>query len=132
MGVLLSSAHGQWTRLRSLTLRIDIRYTPTSAFETYPWPAGNGDEITDVACRLYARRSEICLERQIGLTTLYNQVDDGAWADLRQLHRELDEAVAAGYGWPRSIAQDADETNRRLFELNQAIAAGTVAYDPFS
>jgi hypothetical protein len=58
-------------------------------------------------------------------------MDDGAWADLRQLHRELDEAVAAAYGWPRSIAQNADETHRRLLELNRVIAAGTVAYDPF-
>jgi len=28
------------------------------------------------------------------LTTLYNQVDDSAWTDLRGLHRALDEAVA--------------------------------------
>ena len=59
-------------------------------------------------------------------------MDDGAWQDLRELHRELDEAVAAAYGWPRSIAQDAEETNRRLLELNRAIAAGEVEYSPFA
>ncbi len=130
-GVLTSCIHTSWARARSSTLEDRIRYTPTSAFETFPWPGGNLDEVADVARRLYARRSEICLERQIGLTKLYNRMDDGAWRDLRDLHRELDEAVAAAYGWPRSIAQDADETNRRLLELNRAIADGTVDYRPF-
>jgi hypothetical protein len=57
-------------------------------------------------------------------------MDEGAWADLKALHRELDEAVAAAYGWPASIAQDADETNRRLLELNREIAEGGRPYDP--
>jgi len=29
-----------------------------------------------------SRRSEICVERQIGLTQLYNEVDEGAYRDL--------------------------------------------------
>ena len=95
-------------------------------------PQFASDEIADVSRRLYARRSEICLERQIGLTKLYNQLDDGAWRDLADLHTELDEAVAAAYGWPRSVARDTDESNRRLLELNRAIAAGEIDYDPFS
>ena len=84
--------------------------------------------IADVSRRLYARRSEICLERQIGLTKLYNQMDDGAWRDL---HAELDEAVAAAYGWPRAAAHDTHETNRRLLELNRQIAVGECDYHPF-
>ena len=55
---------------------------------------------------MVARRSTICLERQIGLTQLYNEVDDGAYRDLRDLHVALDEAVAAAYGWPASAAHD--------------------------
>jgi hypothetical protein len=132
MGLLSSSVHHEWARAQSSTLEDRFRYTPTSAFDTFPWPSGNRDEIAEVARRVYARRSEICLERQIGLTKLYNQLDDGAWRDLRDLHRELDEAVAVSYGWPRSIAQDSEETNRRLLELNRAIAAGEVEYHPFS
>jgi hypothetical protein len=131
MGVMSSALHHEWARMQSSTLEDRIRYTPTSAFETFPWPSGSLDEVADVARRLYARRSEICIQQNIGLTKLYNQVDDGAWADLRDLHRELDEAVAAAYGWPRAVAHDPDETNRRLLELNRAIAAGEIAYDPF-
>jgi hypothetical protein len=77
------------------------------------------------------RRSEICLERRIGLTQLYNEVDDGAYRDLRELHVALDEAVATAYGWPASAAHDPQESNRRLLELNRAIAGGDVPYNPF-
>jgi hypothetical protein len=128
---LTSRVHTDWARAQGSTLEDRIRYTPQTSFGTFPWPSGNRDEVADVARRLYARRSEICADRQIGLTKLYNQVDDGAWADLRDLHRELDEAVAAAYGWPRHVAHDPDESNRRLLELNQAIAAGKVDYRPF-
>ena len=80
---------------------------------------------------MIAHRREISLERQIGLTRLYNEVDEGAYRDLKELHRPLDGAVAAAYGWPRSAAHDPTESNRRLLELNQAIVAGRLAYEPF-
>jgi hypothetical protein len=131
MGVLSSKLHVEWARAQSSTLEDRIRYTPTSAFGTFPWPSGSLTEVGDAAERLCERRTEICVDQDIGLTTLYNQVDDGAWGDLRDLHRILDEAVAAAYGWPRSVAHDPDETNRRLLELNRAIAAGEIPYDPF-
>lgn len=131
MGVLTSRIHTEWARAQSSTLRVDIRYTPTSAFSTFPWPTGDRTKIADVSKRLIAYRSKICIDRGIGLTKLYNQVDDGGWQSLRELHKELDEAVAAAYGWPNAIAHDAAESNRRLLELNQAITAGKVPYKPF-
>lgn len=133
MGVLSSSVHLGWAKGESSTLRVDPRYTPTSAFETFPWPEPSPDHreaIADLARRMYERRSEICTERQIGLTTLYNQVDDGAFADLRGLHRALDEAVAAAYGWPRAVAHDPADSNARLLALNEEIAAGRRTYAP--
>jgi len=50
------------------------------------------------------------------LTNLYNQRP--AWLD--NVHRELDAAVAAAYGWPADLSDD--EILARLFELNQARA----------
>ena len=47
------------------------------------------------------------------LTNLYNQRP--AWLD--SAHRELDQAVAAAYGWPVDLSDD--EILARLFELNQ-------------
>lgn len=52
------------------------------------------------------------------LTNLYNTRP--AWLD--HLHRDLDAAVAAAYGWEWPLSDD--EILRRLFELNQARAAG--------
>ena len=129
-GVLTSTIHTKWATDQSTKLETRPRYT-TQSFSTFPWPSGNLDAIADVARRLIARRSEICLAENIGLTKLYNQVDDGAWQDLKKLHVELDEAVAVAYGWPKSVAHDPDESNRRLLELNRAIATGEVEYDPF-
>ncbi|MGH3049163.1 MAG: hypothetical protein ACRDLK_03315, partial [Gaiellaceae bacterium] len=118
----------------SSTLEDRFRYTPTSAFETFPWPQlgeRSRARIAAAARHLLKARSAICQEREIGLTRLYNEVDDGAYRPLYEAHRELDEAVAAAYGWPSSAAHDPAESNRLLLELNRAIAAGDVEYHPF-
>jgi hypothetical protein len=78
-----------------------------------------------------ARRQRICVANGFGLTTLYNLIDEGAYTDLKALHCELDEAVAAAYGWPEAVAQDGDEIVQRLLILNREIAAGARDYDPF-
>lgn len=80
---------------------------------------------------LLARRREICRDRQIGLTTLYNDVDEGAHRDLVALHRELEEAVAACYGLPKRVAQDDDALVGPLLALDVEIGAGGRSYDPF-
>ncbi|MEU3456367.1 DNA methyltransferase [Micromonospora sp. NPDC006766] len=136
MGVLSSSIHSAWAWSQSSTLKGDLRYTPTSAFLPFPWPYPVTDEqrerVAEASRRMIARRQEICVQEQFGLTPLYNLVDDGAYADLKKLHKELDEAVAACYGWPKSIAQDKDEITRRLMALNAEIAAGQRPYEPFA
>ncbi|MET7947697.1 DNA methyltransferase [Micromonospora sp. NPDC005324] len=136
MGILSSSIHNAWAWSQSSTMKADLRYTPTSAFLPFPWPYPVGDEqrerVVEASRRTIARRQEICAEQQFGLTKLYNLVDEGAYADLRKLHRELDEAVAACYGWPKGIAQDKHEIAQRLLALNAEIAAGQRPYDPFA
>lgn len=60
--------------------------------------------------------------RKRTLTNLYNA--NPAW--LQHAHRELDEAVAAAYGWEWPLADE--EILKRLFELNQKRAGeGTAA-----
>jgi len=135
MGILTSRLHGEWARAQSSTLRIDVRYTPTSAFETFPWPRPSEEQraqIGELARTLIETRQAICAERQIGLTKLYNEVDEGAYADLAKLHRQLDEAVAEAYGWPKSAAHDPADSNARLLDLNRRILAGELDYDPFN
>ena len=135
MGILVSRTHGAWAWAQSSTLKGDLRYTPSSVFMTFPWPDPVTDEqrerVAEASRRLLARRSEICVAENIGLTKLYNAVDEGAWTDLKDLHRELDLAVADCYGWPASVAQDDRELVRRLTELNREISEGRRAYAPF-
>ncbi|MEH1016051.1 hypothetical protein V6U90_23440, partial [Micromonospora sp. CPCC 206060] len=135
LGVLSSFTHSAWARSQSSTLEDRLRYTPTSAFLPFPWPYPVTDEqrerVAEASRLVIARRQEICAEQQFGLTKLYNLVDEGGYADLKKLHRELDEAVVGCYGWPKAIAQDAPEIARRLLTLNQEIAAGQRPYDPF-
>ena len=58
-------------------------------------------------------------------------MDDGAFIDLAALHKSLDVAVAAAYGWPAGVAQDAAELVRRLTEFNRQISEGERPYNPF-
>jgi hypothetical protein len=134
IGVLTSRIHTDWAAARSSTLRQDIRYTPTSAFETFPWPPCDDrqrDEIGGCASEMLAIRATLCLEHQIGLTELYNRVDDGAFDAMRRAHRALDVAVAAAYGWEADLVDDVVERNRRLYALNAAIVSGQMAYQPW-
>lgn len=73
--VLSSSVHTDWAAARSSTLEDRIRYTPSSAFETFPWPSvdtGRAEAIGDAGRALLARRREICHEAGIG-TAAVNQ-----------------------------------------------------------
>ena len=135
MGILSSSTHEAWARSRSSTLEDRLRYTSSSVFETFPWPdpvpENRRERVAKASRRVVERRQEICAENSFGLTTLYNAVDEGAYTDLKALHKELDEAVVATYGWPKAVARDSDEIVGRLLALNREIAAGTRRYDPF-
>lgn len=131
MGVLCSGLHANWAWAQSSTIREDIRYTPTSAFETFPWPepspAARG--AVEGSCRDYLqRRSLICLDRGIGLTKLDHETSEGLHPELVQLKRDLDCAVVAAYGWPESLAEEGEQSNLRLADLNAAIAAGEIKY----
>lgn len=104
--VLSSDIHRFWALQHGTTMRTDARYTPSSVFIPFPRPAST--EATEHWGRvLDTERRDIMLRRQLGLTKLYNLVNDPELADsadtdaarLREIHRNLDAAVAAAYGW---------------------------------
>jgi hypothetical protein len=131
IGVLSSSPHSAWTLAQASTLEDRTRYTTSSTFDTFPWPDPDDParrEIARLARELVERRSLLSQEHGLGLTRLYNLLEDGAYRALGELHQELDRVVVRAYGWPESTASEADECNARLLALNKEIATGERAY----
>lgn len=104
-GVLQSAVHHAWARKMSSTLGLGLRYTPSSAFVTFPRPSADRlSSVRDCAECLHAARAAVMVQEQIGLTAFYNKLHDPdsklpALDDLRTQHEELDKLVAAAYGW---------------------------------
>lgn len=102
--LLSSNAHFAWWTIKGgSTLRKDARYTPSDGFETFAQP-----ELTErmdrVGVELHEFRRSVMLGRELGLTKLYNRVHDDSITEsdivrLREIHTEVDEAVAEAYGW---------------------------------
>ena len=126
-GVLHSHIHGAWALALGSQLReaqSGIRYTPTTCFETFPFPEPTGEQreaIAEAARELNELREgwlnppgmpESQLKRRT-LTNLYNARP--TW--LQNVHDRLDRAVAGAYGWPHDLS-DA-EILERLLALNQ-------------
>ena len=134
-GVLQSRVHEAWALERGTQLESRPRYTPTTCFETFPFPwpvngpppAGKeaaGARISAAAARLNELR-EGWLNPPPGtlgpgerkkrtLTNLYNRRP--TW--LADAHAELDAAVCDAYGWPADVSSD--EILRLLLALNRA------------
>ena len=131
-GVLHSRIHEIWARAMGSQLReaeSGIRYTPTTCFETFPFPEPDDAQhaaIADAAARLNELREgwlnpadangQPALNandlRKRTLTNLYNQRP--TW--LTNAHAALDAAVAAAYGWPHGL--DDAAILERLLALN--------------
>jgi type II restriction/modification system DNA methylase subunit YeeA len=136
-GILQSGVHELWARRKGTQLRevqSGFRYTPTTTFETFPfpWPPGKEPkhdpkiEAIAAAARDLVRKRDAWLNpvgasdaelKKLTLTALYNQRPQ--W--LQDAHRTLDEAVLNAYGWPADISND--ELLQRLLALNHARAA---------
>jgi hypothetical protein len=131
LGVLHSRVHEVWARGTGTQLReaeSGFRYTPTTCFETFPFPRPTLEQkeaIASAAEELNRLReawlnpapvaglelSETELKKRT-LTNLYNQRP--TW--LANAHVALDAAVFAAYGWPQQ--SDDSEILARLLELN--------------
>ena len=100
---LQSTFHISWLVLNASSMRTDIRYTPSDCFETFPFPL-NTDSLASIGEHYYQHRQSIMQTRQEGLTTTYNRFNNQQEqspdiVQLRTLHVEMDQTVAAAYGW---------------------------------
>jgi hypothetical protein len=127
LGLLTSVFHWWWAIVQGSTLQTALRYTPTHCFETFPQPALT--HLVDIAsANLEQHRRPMMLSRNEGLTKTYNRVHDpketaSEVVTLRQLHVELDFAVAAAYGWQDlNLDHDFYETPQgRRFTLGPSV-----------
>jgi hypothetical protein len=111
-GVLHSRAHELWSLRTGTSLEDRPRYTPTTCFDTFPFPFPPGQEPSDdprvEAIAEAARELNELRERWLNpegasdkelkkrtLTNLYNQRP--TW--LANAHAKLDRAVLTAYGW---------------------------------
>lgn len=106
LALLQSGIHEVWAKKHSSSLGETVRYTPSDIFETFPLPNEfeNSSGIANIGERYHLLRSRIAIEKQIGLTDLYNLFHDPDNIDpdiiqFRALQRELDLAIAGIYGW---------------------------------
>ena len=141
-GVLHSSAHEVWALHMGTQLEDRPRYTPTSTFETFPfpWPPGAEPRNSPLLKAIAEAARELVKQRdnwlnppnaapeelaKLTLTNLYNKRTKGKCAWLENAHRKLNKAVFAAYGWPSSLSNE--EILSRLLALNheRASAAST-------
>jgi len=147
-GILHSRFHELWA-LRTCTWLgkgNDPRYTPTTCFETFPFPKGASFEAHAQAIAVAARKLNELRENWLNPPQWVDRVPEVVpgypdrlipkpehAAELKKrtltnlynqrptwldhAHRTLDQAVAAAYGWPADLSDD--EVLRRLLALNR-------------
>ena len=123
-GILHSNVHEVWARSKGTQLReaeSGFRYTPTTCFETFPFPDPTPEQreaIADAARELdQLRENWRAADSRRTLTGLYNARP--TW--LANAHARLDAAVIEAYRWPGDISDD--QILENLLALNQQRAA---------
>jgi hypothetical protein len=125
--IMQSDIHESWARTYCSTLETRLSYTPTDGFETFPFPQSVFPSLQTLGVAYHDHRRQIMLIRQEGLTTTYNRFHDpeetaADIARLRDLHVEMDTAVAAAYGWDDlGLGHDFHETQQGVrFTISEA------------
>jgi hypothetical protein len=101
--VVQSRVHELWARMFGSSLEDRLRYTGTTCYENFPFPA-LASRIENAGKEFYELRSEKMELLGLGLTPLGNRIncaDDFSpeVVRLRELHASMDKAVLEAYGW---------------------------------
>ena len=122
LGVLSSKVHRIWMDNQKSTLEDRTAYTPTTCFETFPFPqmpkAKLVEQIRATALEMHQYRSQQMEQKQWGITKLYNEYFAEPTSQLFKLHAKLDRLVMQAYGF-----NDTDDILEKLLTLNLELAA---------
>jgi hypothetical protein len=119
LALLDSNIHYCWVIDRGSTMRADAVYTTSDCFETFPQP----DSVTDlerIGSDYEAHRRQVMTSRNEGLTQIYNRFHNQREpsqdiAVLRDMHVEIDNRVAASYGWTNlNLGHDFHQTKQGI------------------
>ncbi|MFH1465088.1 MAG: type IIL restriction-modification enzyme MmeI [Pseudomonadota bacterium] len=133
--VLQSRLHEHWARAMGSSMKTDLRYTPSTCFETFPFPRPTPAQHAAVSAAgeaLYTLRQRLMAEHQQGMTGIWNRVvdpheDHPDLLELRRLREVMDRAVLDAYGWGDLGPDDKDRILTRLRRLNAERAAEEAA-----
>ena len=128
--ILSSSPHQMWVVRYGSAMRNDPRYTPSDVFDPFPRPSST-PRLAEMGKELNNEQREIMLRRELGLTKLYNLINDPQLADsddpdvarMRHIHVELDEAVMDAYGWSDVPLEHGFHTYRQMTRWTVSPAA---------
>lgn len=103
-GVLQSNLHWQWWLAKGATLTERPSYTPSSIFDTFPWPQNPTPEqikaVAEAGRALHEyRREQMAKREDLTLRDMYRLLELPGKNPLRDLHTALDKAVMATYGF---------------------------------
>ena len=119
--LITSRIHNVWVRAVSGALESRIRYSATLCYNTFPVPKLSDGAKTDLAEHAFSVLNAREHHADLTLAQMYdpNRMPD----DLREAHRELDQAVDRLY---RKRPFDSDDDRLELlFEMYETAVAGT-------
>ena len=104
--LLQSRIHEIWARFWGSSMKDDLLYTPSTCFETFPFPRDweTNPTLESAGKAYYEFRADLMIRHNEGLTATYNRFHDPDETNpdilkLRELHAQMDRAVLAAYGW---------------------------------
>ncbi len=119
LGILNSKLHLDWVLAQRSTLEDRTRYTNTTCFMTFPFPdnvkSPKKQKVRSIMQELEVFRTQEAISHNYTITTLYNNFSHEPSSNLFKLHRKLDKAVCACYGWKYGHAKS---YNDEIFKLN--------------
>ena len=121
LGLLTSEVHRKWMHSQKGTLKGDIAYTHDTCFETFPFPqlvtVQQAEAIRQAMSELNEYRNTWMIEKQSGITDLYNRYYEEPASKLSKMHRALDNLVLKAYGWTGD-----EDLLSNLLDLNLELA----------
>lgn len=126
---LQSAVHREWMWLLTPTLETRDTYPPGPTFGTFPKPTEQELTTAGLAEQFHRLRSEVCIRRGEGLTTIANRIDDPAETssdieELRHAQAEIDRVTVQAYGWSDLAVRHCyrDVRGKRRFALDPDLA----------